>query len=154
MHPATTQLTTLQRAALWVALAQSVAATVGSLIASEIMRLPACDLCWWQRIFWYPLVVVFTVGLVRRETASSSWTALPLAVLGWLLSVYHVLLQAGVFAEGVAPCSLDNPCTIKQSLFPAPLDVITIPMLSVAGFSLILLCLFVVRWYRPVPQRA
>lgn len=148
MQPTKMQLTKVQRFALWLALAQSTISLVGSLIASEYMKLPPCDLCWWQRVCWYPLVVIFAVGIIRKETVSTFWTALTLSVIGWFFSLYQVVLQEGVMGEGIIPCSLDNPCGIKVSMFPAPLDIITIPMMSLAGFSLILACLAIVRWYR------
>ena len=38
-------------------------ATLGSLFFSEVMEIQPCVLCWYQRIFMYPLVVIFLVGL-------------------------------------------------------------------------------------------
>ena len=38
--------------------------TLGSLFFGEIMKLPPCTLCWYQRICMYPLVVILAVGIV------------------------------------------------------------------------------------------
>ena len=51
--------------ALWLI---SVSATLGSLFLGEVMRLPPCVLCWYQRICMYPLAVIATVGLLQRDT--------------------------------------------------------------------------------------
>lgn len=138
----------IQRIALWLALIQASLSMIGSLVASEIMALPPCDLCWWQRIAWYPLVPLFIIALCTREVRVTVWNAATLTVFGWILSLYQVLLQAGAFSESsILPCSLDNPCTTKVSLFPAPLDVITIPIMSLAGFTIIAVLL--VAYARP-----
>ena len=42
-------------------------ATLGSLFFSEIMELAPCSLCWYQRIFLFPLVLLFTVGLYPAD---------------------------------------------------------------------------------------
>ena len=45
----------------------SLLATLGSLFFSEVMGLPPCVLCWYQRIAMYPMVVITSVGLLSRE---------------------------------------------------------------------------------------
>ena len=42
----------------------SVVATFGSLFFSEIMNFIPCSLCWYQRIFMYPLVFLFLINLL------------------------------------------------------------------------------------------
>lgn len=56
-------------------------ATAGSLYVSEAMGLVPCELCWYQRVLMYPLVVVFGVALVERRPGVSR-TVLPLSTLG------------------------------------------------------------------------
>lgn len=132
--------------ALWIGLLQAAVSMLGSLIASEVMLLPPCEMCWWQRIAWYPLVPLFATALQTKEYRSLFWNGLVLAVPGWLLSLYQTLLQWNLLpTDGIIPCSLDNPCGIPTSMFPAPLDVITIPFLSVVGFTVILACLWFIR---------
>lgn len=47
----------------------AVVATAGSLYYSEVLGYTPCELCWIQRIFMYPLVVVFGVAAVKKDTA-------------------------------------------------------------------------------------
>ena len=108
----------------------SVVATLGSLFFSEVMLLPPCLLCWYQRIFMYPLVVVSTIGLVRRDPGSAGY-AWPLVLGGLVLAAYHNLLYYGLIAESITPCTRGISCTSRQIEW---LGFITIPLLSLVGF--------------------
>ena len=81
--------------------------TAGSLYYSEHCGFVPCELCWYQRIVMYPLVVVLGVGWFRRDRAV--WmTALPFVVVGAPLSLYHWLVErVPSFAEG-SSCSIDR----------------------------------------------
>ena len=78
-------------------------ATAGSLFFSEVMALPPCSLCWAQRVFMFPLVLVLFAGLFPFEAKTVRF-ALPLAGFGWGVASYHVLLTWGVIPETAAPC--------------------------------------------------
>lgn len=119
---------------LYAAWTQSLIATVGSLYFSEIMRLPPCSLCWYQRIFMYPLVFILGVGIASSDRRVL-WYALPMAVTGWLVAVYHNLLYYKIIPEGFTTCAAGVSCTSKQIEW---LGFITIPLLSLAAFTVIL----------------
>jgi len=133
------KLTITQRVALWIGSIQAWAALLGSLYLSNVLYFPPCDLCWLQRICFYPLAWIIPVSLARKDARSGFIYALPFAAIGWLLSLYQSLLQWGAFANGgIIPCNLDNPCSVKQiNIF----GFVTIPFLSFLGFTVILLCL-------------
>ena len=70
----------------------AMAALFGSLFFSEVMGLKPCVLCWWQRIFIYPLAVLFLVGLFpqgQKTDLSVVRYTLPLAVIGLGFAIYH-----------------------------------------------------------------
>ena len=116
-------------------------ATLGSLFFSEVMGLPPCVLCWWQRVFMYPLVVIFLVGLFSFDRTVVRY-ALPLAALGWLTAFYHYLVYSGYIPEGLQPCGQGPSCArINLELF----GFVTIPLLSLAAFSVIIVLLFIIR---------
>src|SRR3989339_500023 len=48
-------------------LAVVLAATAGSLYYSEIAGYNPCKLCWYQRIFMYPLVPIFGLALFNKD---------------------------------------------------------------------------------------
>lgn len=104
--------------------------TLGSLYFSEVMRFPPCVLCWYQRIFLYPLVFIFAVA-VWSEDRSYRKYALPLALTGLAIGLYHNLIYYGVISEALTPCTQGISCSSKQlELF----GFITIPFLSMMGF--------------------
>ena len=115
--------------------------TIGSLFFSEIMELPPCALCWYQRIFMFPLVIIFLVGLFPFDKSIIKY-ALPLSIFGWSFAFYHYLLYSGYIPESIQPCSQGVSCSETYlDLF----GFLTIPMLSLISFSTIVALLFLLR---------
>lgn len=121
----------------YVAWLQAVIATTGSLYFSEVMRLPPCTLCWYQRLMMYPLVFVLAVSLLTQDRRVRAY-ALPLGVTGLVIASYHNLLYYGVIPEGLTQCAAGVSCTARQIEW---LGFITIPVLSLTAFSVITLSL-------------
>jgi disulfide bond formation protein DsbB len=118
----------------------SVSAT-GSLFFSYVMEFAPCVLCWYQRIFLFPLVIILAVGLFPVDKSVVKY-ALPLAIAGWLTAVYHNLLYAGIVPESIQPCSQGVSCTEEYiDLF----GFLSIPMLSLLSFSTIITLLFILK---------
>ena len=127
--------TWIKENALYIAWMQATVATVGSLYFSEIMKLPPCLLCWYQRIFMYPLVVIVGVAILRRDSAWP-YTTLPLSITGMAIALYHSLLQWKILPDAIAPCQAGISCTTAQIHW---LGFITIPFMSLVAFSIITL---------------
>ncbi len=106
---------------------------LGALFASEVLRLPPCSLCWYQRIFMVPLVLLLPLGMFPVDSRVVRYT-LPLALVGGAVALYHVLLVAGVVPESAAPCAQGVPCKEQPLVL---LGFISLPLLSLAAFSLI-----------------
>lgn len=105
-------------------------ATLGALFMSEIMNLAPCVLCWWQRIFMFPLVLILSLGLFPFDAKVTRY-ALPLAFVGLLFAGFHLLLTLGIIPEALAPCRQGIPCkTIQIEWF----GFVTIPLLSFLAF--------------------
>ena len=122
----------LQGRAIWLAWLVALVATLGSLFYSEVIGFPPCRLCWFQRIAMYPMAVVLLVGAIRREF-QVKYYALPLALIGFAISVYHVFVQWFPTLEGTS-CDPNNPCSNK---FVEIFGFVTIPFMAGAGFILI-----------------
>lgn len=104
-------------------------ATLGSLWFSLGLGLVPCELCWYQRISMYPLVVI--LGVAALESRPSVWrTVLPLSVLGTGIAAYHSILQATT-----TTCTFAGPCAAVQ--WQSPILQVTIPNLSVTAFALL-----------------
>lgn len=121
----------------YLAWTAALAGTLGSLFFSEVMELPPCALCWYQRIAMYPLVIILAVGIVRRDQNLKAY-ALPFSVIGLGIAIYHNLLYYGVIAAGITPCSEGVPCTAVQIEW---LGFLTIPLMGLAGFLTVTLFL-------------
>jgi disulfide bond formation protein DsbB len=114
--------------AAWLVAAVS---TLGALFLSEIMEVAPCVLCWYQRVFMFPLVFVLGSGLFPTDRRVLRY-ATPLVVAGWLVALFHLLLTNGYIPETMTPCTQGIPCSrIDVQWF----GFLTIPLLSLMSFS-------------------
>lgn len=113
---------------------------LGSLYLSTVLLLPPCDLCWYQRILLYPLVIIIPVGLLRDDTALPIYV-LPLTILGMIISFYQHLLQIGFIPETIQ-CSINSPSCATSQL--TVFGFMTIPLMAFITFSAITLLMHVV----------
>lgn len=107
------------------------ASTLGALFFSEVMELPPCSLCWYQRIFMFPLVILLPLGLFPFDPRVVRYCA-PLAAIGWALSLFQVLLVYGVIPESVQPCVQGISCKEVQIEW---LGFVNIPLLAFLSFT-------------------
>ena len=126
-----------QWALLLVAWLVALVSTLGALFFSEVMDLQPCVLCWWQRIAMFPLALILAIGASMQDPRCVSY-ALPLALAGWGVALYHCLLYGGFIPQGLQPCGRDGSCA-EQKL--ELIGFITIPLLSFLAFSLLVLLL-------------
>ena len=113
-------------------------ATLGSLFFSEVMGIPVCELCWYQRVAMYPLVVILALGLFPYDPGVVRY-AVPLVSVGWLIALYQVLLVIGIIPESAQPCVQGIPCSETHISL---LGFLNIPILSVLTFTLVGFLLF------------
>ncbi|MDX1776525.1 MAG: disulfide bond formation protein B [Desulfobulbales bacterium] len=112
---------------------------LGSLFFSYVMEFAPCVLCWYQRIFLFPLAIILAVGLFPLDRNVVKY-ALPLAIAGWLTAAYHNLLYAGLIPESIQPCSRGVSCTEEYiELF----GFLSIPLLSLLSFTTIIALLLI-----------
>jgi disulfide bond formation protein DsbB len=123
---------------LFLAWLLATVSTLGALFLGEVMGYTPCLLCWYQRICMFPLVLILAAGLFPLDVKVVRY-ALPLAVSGWLLAVYHLALVAGLIPENILPCQKGVPCSDLQVIW---FGFINIPLLSVLAFSFIIVMLF------------
>ncbi|MGF3102013.1 disulfide oxidoreductase [Rossellomorea sp. DUT-2] len=118
---------------LFLAWASSLVASLGSLYFSEIMKYEPCELCWYQRILMYPMVILLGVAYVRKDFQAALYSTI-LSGIGLLVSLYHYSLQKVSFLSESAPACGRVPCTGEYiNLF----GFITIPFLALTGFIII-----------------
>jgi hypothetical protein len=119
-------------AALPFATAIALAATVGSLFMSEVANYTPCELCWYQRIAMYPLVVVLGVASWRRD--GQVWrTAVPIGAVGTVIAAWHVAIERRPALGGL--CDPAAPCSLR---WVEELGFLTLPMMAGVGFLAII----------------
>jgi len=108
-------------------------ATLGSLFLDKALGIEPCSLCWYQRIFMYPLVLILLAGLLPLDRRVIRY-ALPLACFGWMTAFYHLLMYVGIVPESLQPCGSGPSCVQDDlDLF----GFVNIPMLSLLSFSVV-----------------
>jgi disulfide bond formation protein DsbB len=135
------ETTSRQWTQLFVCWLVAVSATLGSLFFSEVMERVPCVLCWYQRIAMFPLAVIFSVGLFPLDGRCVRY-ALPFALAGWAIALYHCLIYLGFIPESLQPCTQGISCADVQIEL---VGFVTIPLLSLLGFTLIIALLLAVR---------
>lgn len=120
--------------ALTVAWGVASVATIGSLVYSEVFHFVPCKLCWYQRIAMYPLAVILGIAWWRNDLRIRRY-AVPVAVIGGAISVWHVLVQRLPSLSSSASCDPNAPCT---SIWVEALGFLTIPTMALIGFVTII----------------
>ena len=128
----------LERRPLEHIFALSLIASLGSLMLSNIVGFPPCELCWFQRIFMYPSVIISLVALIRKEK-HAIYYILPLSVIGGIIAFYQSYIQWGGTSSVLQCTNSGGTC---ERLYIYAYGYITIPFMSLFVFSyLIAVCL-------------
>jgi len=123
----------------------SLMASAFPLVYSEIIHFVPCYLCWWQRVFMFPLVLMFGVALWDKDKRVVRY-ALPLLCAGFLISLYQNFFY--YFGEtSNLPCDASG-VSCYQRLVSVFGGYISIPMLALTAFFALLSLLAVVHFYK------
>lgn len=118
--------------------------SVFPLVYSEIIHFLPCYLCWWQRIFMFPLLFMFAVAFWDKDRRVVRYV-LPLLCAGFLVSAYQNFFY--YFGEtGGGPCDASG-VSCYQHLVSEFNGYISIPMLALTAFFSLLTLLAVVHFY-------
>ncbi len=132
----------MKRGWFWImaawAWALALVSTLGALFIGEVMGMTPCLLCWYQRIFMFPLALILGMAAFAEDRRGAVY-ALPLALGGAAMAGYHSALIAGWVPKWWVPCGTGPSCS-EQSL--EILGGIQIPWLSLAAFVAIVILLF------------
>ena len=126
---------------VFLAFLVSLIATLGSLFFSEIMNFIPCSLCWYQRIFMYPLVFIFLINLLFPDDKIFKYS-FPLVFIGWIIAIYHNLLMFKIIPENLSPCVQGIPCSVDYLNW---FGFITIPLLSFFAYTTVLILLLKIK---------
>jgi disulfide bond formation protein DsbB len=119
------------------------ASVVLSLFYSNVVGYTPCTLCWWQRIFMYPLVLLFGMALWKKDTKIVDY-GIVFSVIGAVIGAYNHYIQLG--GSPLVPCSAVVSCAQR---FVFEFGYISIPLMSFTGFMIIAVSLYT---YKKVTQ--
>lgn len=122
---------------LYGAWVMALVALLGSLFLGEVMKLPPCVLCWYQRICLYPLVPLLAAGIILRDR-NLIWYVGPLMTIGLGFSLYHNLLYYHLIPETLSLCTAQLSCVTRQIEW---FGFLNIPLLGLMAFTFIAICL-------------
>jgi disulfide bond formation protein DsbB len=130
---------------LFIAFVAALLATLGSLTYSEILGYAPCKLCWIQRIFMYPQVLVLGLALwgKHKENRALLDLSLLMSIIGGVAALYHYLMQLGFIPEG--SCAAIGYSASCAERFVLQFGYITIPFMALSAFALIALALSLAR---------
>ena len=119
-------------------------ATISSLTYSDIIGYEPCKLCWLQRTFMYPQVIILGLALWKKDKNIEDYP-LALSAIGAFIASYHYLLQLGV--APALPCSAVGYSVSCAQRFVMQYGYITIPMMALTTFVLVivLLCMYKIK---------
>ena len=121
-------------AGLYLAWIAALAATLGALFIGEVLGQEPCHLCWWQRVAMFPLAVILGVACLRGDLGVWRY-ALPLALAGAAVALYHSGLYLGLIPEPVEPCSRTGPSCTDAAMTLG--GIVPLPVLSLGAFLIV-----------------
>ncbi|MCD2138991.1 disulfide oxidoreductase [Salinicoccus halitifaciens] len=119
----------------------SLIATLGSLYFSEVRMYLPCEMCWYQRIIMYPIVLISFIGLIRNDLNSRIYVR-AFSGIGIITSAYHYSLQKFSFIADSQPACTGVDCTVQYINW---FGFITIPFLALIAFILIFTMSFLIK---------
>lgn len=133
----------LQTYAMHYGLAIAVASLLGSLTLSEVYLLDPCKWCWIQRIFHYPQIIIFSIGILKKD--ANAWLySIWLAGIGFTASMYQIMVQFSPAVAQTAICSTNPSVTSCSKILSMEYGFITIPVMS-ATLYLAIIVLYLLR---------
>jgi len=106
--------------------------TMASLFYSEIMHFKPCALCWYQRIFLYPIPIILLIGLIKKDLNSIFYVVF-LSAIGLIIAIYHYIIQLTQSKSVVCEIGANSCAKIEVEY----LGFITLPLMSSLCFALI-----------------
>lgn len=124
---------------LFIAWITAILAMLGSLYFSEIKGYTPCELCWYQRILMYPLVIILGIAFYHNDKKIYRYV-MPLSIFGIMMSGYHYGIQKFPFMSQLATCTKGVDCSNSYTGY---FGFITIPLMAFVAFVIITICMVI-----------
>lgn len=113
-----------------------------SLFYSEVAGYTPCNLCWFQRIFLYPQVVLLGMALWKKDARVADYS-IALSFIGGIIAAYHSYIQYG--GPSLIRCSVANACSQR---FVFEYGYITLPVMALTVFTFIIITMVTQKIYK------
>ena len=133
----------LRRYGLFLAFLIVLAGTALSLYYSEVIGYPPCGLCWLQRVFLYPQVLLLAYAAWKRDYNIAPYIIL-LSIFGGIIALYQHALQMGWILD-VLPCPAAPELADCAQRLVFEFGYITIPLMSFTSFAFVAVVMLFVR---------
>ena len=129
-----------------------------SLVYSEVVGFLPCYLCWYQRVFMFPLPFIFGAAIWYKPARNASRSdsggerrivkyVLPLLLVGFVISVYQNFVYYFNPDASSLPCDASG-VSCYQELVSVFGGYISIPMLSLTSFFALVTVVLVAHFYK------
>ncbi len=127
-------ITWLGQHSLKIVFVVSLSAVIGSLFYSNIVGFLPCVLCWWQRVFLYPVPIIAGLAILKRDNSAFLYIV-PLALISGIIALYQSYVNLG--GASILPCTAVGAECSK--LYVIAYGYITIPLMSLTVAIYVLL---------------
>jgi disulfide bond formation protein DsbB len=114
--------------------ALSFGSVIGSLFYSEVLHMAPCSLCWYGRITMYPIALISAIALYNNKKDAQDYI-LPLSLLGFIISAYHLAVQAKWVGSYLCSTETTTSCSDVQLMY---YGFLTIPMMGIIVYTTII----------------
>ena len=124
----------------------SLSSSLLSLVYSEIIGFVPCYLCWYQRVFTFPLFLIFGVAIWYKDRKIVKYV-LPLLSVGFIISVYQNFVYYFAADASNLPCDASG-VSCYQHLVSEFGGYISIPTLALTSFLALITIVLVAHFYK------
>lgn len=131
---------------LYLGFIVSLFASLFSMVYSEVINFAPCYLCWYQRVFMFPIVFIFGSAIWHKDRKVVKYT-LPMLLVGFVISVYQNFGYYFSADSSSLPCDASG-VSCYQQLVSEFGGYISIPMLSLTTFFALITIVLVAHFYK------
>lgn len=128
-----------------IAVTVAFAASFLALVYSEFTGAEPCPLCWWQRIFLFPQVILLGLAMWKRDPVMADYSII-LSVFGAGVALYQHVLQ--MLPGSGLPCPAVGASCSQRILFE--FGYITFPLMAFSTFVFLIVVMLFARAKREV----
>jgi len=113
----------------------TLAASILTLVYSEVFGIAPCGLCWLQRVFLYPMPILIAIAYFFKDSGVGKYLV-GLSIPGLLIALYQHYIQMG--GSDVLPCPATPGAADCAQRFVFEFGYVTFPLMAVTVFALVI----------------